>query len=79
VVWYPETPDIMAGDHGAVLAVVNKAVWDSKIQEAKHAGKVVSAFSFFLSFSEVCLSITPLTVGHHQLPQLQLVVISLSL
>jgi hypothetical protein len=40
----------MAGDHGAVLGVVNKAVWDSKIQEAKHAGKVVSAFSFFLSF-----------------------------
>jgi len=50
VVWYPETPDTMAGDHGAVLGVVNKAVWDSKIQEAKHAGKVVSAFSFFLSF-----------------------------
>ncbi len=66
VVSYPETPDIMAGDHGAVHVVDSKTAWDSKIQESKHAGKVVSAF--FLSFSEVCLSITPLTVGHRQLP-----------
>jgi hypothetical protein len=47
----------MAGDHGAVLGVVSKAVWDSKIQEAKHAGKVVSAFSFFLSLKFACLSL----------------------
>jgi hypothetical protein len=46
----------MAGDHGAVLVVESKAVWDGKIQESKHAGKVVSAFSFFLSLKFACPS-----------------------
>lgn len=60
VVWCPEAPDIMAGDHGEVHVVESKGVWDEKIQLAKNQGKVVSDYFFFLSFPEACLSLLPL-------------------
>jgi hypothetical protein len=50
-----EISGIMAGDHGLVHVVDSKKVWDSKIQESKLAGKIVSVYVllcegvFFLS------------------------------
>jgi hypothetical protein len=55
----------MAGDHGDVHVVESKTVWDEKIQDSKRLGKVVSAFSFFLSLKLACPS-----------PPLQLTIVS---
>jgi hypothetical protein len=41
----------MAGDHGNVHVVNSKQLWETKVEDAKSRGKIVSEFLLSLSLS----------------------------
>jgi hypothetical protein len=42
----------MAGDHGNVHVVNSKQLWETKVEDAKSRGKIVSEFLLSLSLSQ---------------------------